>query len=118
MLIVIPDDFPAVFTESGQLDRLRAAGEVRAYTTRAADEAELVRRLEGASAVVNMRSFTVFNQEVLAACPELRLISISGTGTDNVDLEAARRHGVLVCNTPQANSDSVAEHTWALLLAL
>lgn len=118
MLTVIPDDFPAVFTESGQMDRLREVGQVEAYTHRAADEAELVRRLQGAQAVVNMRSFTRFSAEVLDQCPELRIISISGTGTDNVDLSAAAERGVLVCNTPEANSDSVAEHTWALLLAL
>lgn len=118
MRIVIPDDFPAVFTLSRQMDRLRALGEVEGFTDRAEDDAELVRRLAGAAAVVNMRSFTRFSEVVLAACPDLRLISISGTGTDNVDLGAATRRGILVCNTPEANSDSVAEHTWALLLAL
>src|SRR5262249_48624073 len=66
----------------------------------------------------NMRAFSRFTEAVLAACPELRVIAVSGTGTDNIDLEAAARHGVIVCNTPAANSDSVAEHTWALLLAL
>lgn len=118
MLTVIPDDFPAVFSLSDQMERLREVGEVRAYPSRAEDEAELARRLEGAAAVVNMRSFTRFTESLCAACPELRLISISGTGTDNIDLAAAARRGVLVCNTPEANSDSVAEHTWALLLAL
>jgi phosphoglycerate dehydrogenase-like enzyme len=115
---VIPDDYPPVFSLSAQMDRLREVGEARAYTTRAEDDAELVRRLAGAQAVVNMRSFTRFSAEVFAACPELRIISISGTGTDNVDLEAAAQQGILVCNTPEANSDSVAEHTWALLLGL
>ncbi len=118
MLVVIPDDYPPVFSTSPQMERLRGVGDVRAYTTAAADEAELVERLRDAAAVINMRSFTRFSESALAACPALRLISISGTGTDNVDLEAATRHGVLVCNTPEANSDSVAEHTWALLLGL
>ena len=118
MKTVVPDDFPALFGLSDQVDRLRRLGEVEVFTTRAESEAELVRRLSGAAAVVNMRSFTRFTAEVLAQCPELRLISISGTGTDNVDLAAARAGGILVCNTPEANSDSVAEHTWALLLAL
>jgi phosphoglycerate dehydrogenase-like enzyme len=118
MLTVIPDDFPPLFTESAQMDRLRALGEVRAWNTPAVGEEELVERLRGARAVVNMRSFTRFSGAVLRACPDLRLLSISGTGTDNVDLAAADALGVLVCNTPEANSDSVAEHTWALLLAL
>jgi D-3-phosphoglycerate dehydrogenase len=100
------------------MDRLREAGEVEAFTTRAEGVDELLRRLRGAQAVVNMRAFTRFTEEVFEACPELKIISISGTGTDNVDLGAATRHGVLVCNTPEANSDSVAEHTWALLMAL
>ena len=65
-----------------------------------------------------MRPFTRFSAEVLSRCPELRLISISGTGTDNVGLPTARERGILVCNTPEANRNSVAEHTWALLLAL
>lgn len=115
---VVPDDFPPVFCESGQMERLRALGPAEVFTTRSADESELIGRLRGAQAVVNMRSFTRFTDDVFAACPGLRIISISGTGTDNVDLEAAARRGVLVCNTPEANSDSVAEHTWALLLAL
>lgn len=118
MRTVIPDDFPVLFTASDQMARLEALGEVVGYNTRAQSAEELIGRLQGASAVVNMRSFTRFTAEVLGACPELRLISISGTGTDNVDLEAAARHGILVCNTPAANSVSVAEHTWALLLAL
>lgn len=118
MFTVIPDDFPPVFVHSDQMERLRGVGQVEVYTTRAQSVEELVRRLNGAQAAVNMRSFTRFTREVLAACPELRVISISGTGTDNVDLLAASELGILVCNTPEANSDSVAEHTWALLLAL
>jgi phosphoglycerate dehydrogenase-like enzyme len=118
LLTVVPDDFPPLFVHSPEVERLQAVGKVEVFTTRAADSAEVVRRLEGARAAVNMRSFTRFTAEVLEACPHLRLLSISGTGTDNVELEAASRLGILVCNTPEANSDSVAEHAWALLLAL
>jgi phosphoglycerate dehydrogenase-like enzyme len=45
-------------------------------------------------------------------------VSIWGTGTDNVDLDAAGRHGVTVTNTPGVNAFAVAEHTLALMLAL
>ena len=54
----------------------------------------------------------------LAECPALKVISRSGVGVDNVDVEAATKRGVLVLNTPQANTLSVAEHTLALILAL
>ena len=46
------------------------------------------------------------------------MISIWGTGTDNVDLAAARDLGITVTNTPGANALSVAEHTLAILLSL
>jgi D-3-phosphoglycerate dehydrogenase len=58
------------------------------------------------------------SRTVLKACPHLGLISVWGTGTDNVDLEAAAKLGVTVTNTPGANALSVAEHTMAVLLAL
>lgn len=54
----------------------------------------------------------------LEGCPLLKVISRTGVGVDNVDVEAASRRGILVLNTPQANTLSVAEHTMALILAL
>ena len=55
---------------------------------------------------------------VFAAAPRLRAIARYGVGTDSVDLDAARRHGVTVTNTPGANTIAVAELTLALILAL
>lgn len=56
-------------------------------------------------------------EEHLAAAPRLRLLARYGVGTDSVDLEAARRRGVAVTNTPGANSVAVAEHALSLMLA-
>lgn len=53
----------------------------------------------------------------LDAAPDLRLIARYGTGTDNVDLQAAAERRVLVTNTPGANTEAVADHTLALMLA-
>ena len=64
--------------------------------------------------MVNIRSSSRFGEAVFAACPRLRLISIWGTGTDNVDLAAAARHGITVTNTPGVAAHSVAEHALAL----
>src|SRR5262249_54854362 len=51
-------------------------------------------------------------------CRELTMVSVWGTGTDNIDLEAAGRRGITVCNTPGVNAFAVAEHTLALMLAV
>jgi glycerate dehydrogenase len=56
--------------------------------------------------------------ELLMALPRLKLISISATGVDNVDLESARRHGIAVCNVSGYAVKSVPEHVFAVLLAL
>lgn len=53
----------------------------------------------------------------LAAAPRLRIVARYGVGVDAVDLAAAARRGVVVTNTPGANSGAVADHTIALILA-
>lgn len=65
-----------------------------------------------------VRSATTIDADVIAAASNLKVIGRAGVGLDNVDIEAATRHGVVVCNAPQSNIISAAEHTVALLLAL
>jgi D-3-phosphoglycerate dehydrogenase len=115
---VIPDDAPPVYQGHPEAERLRQHGEVVIYGTKAASEEELIERLRGASVVINVRAYSVFTERVVAALPELRLVSILGTGTDNFDLPACSRHGVVVTNTPGASTVSVAELTLALLLSV
>jgi lactate dehydrogenase-like 2-hydroxyacid dehydrogenase len=57
-------------------------------------------------------------EEIIAAAPNLKLIGRAGTGVDNIDVVAATNRGILVMNTPGANTVSAAEHTVALLLAV
>ena len=117
-LIVVPDDFPSVFEGTPAHERARRLGEVRVFTARGADdEAELIRRNDRARVAINIRAHARFTEAVFAACKSLELVSIWGTGTDNVDLDAAGRHGVTVCNTPGVNARAVAEHALALMLA-
>ena len=65
-----------------------------------------------------VRSATKVNRELLEKATKLRVIGRAGVGVDNVDMEAATNRGVLVMNTPGGNAVSVAEHTFALMLAL
>jgi phosphoglycerate dehydrogenase-like enzyme len=59
-----------------------------------------------------------YDATVLDACPHLRLIARTGIGVDNIDLDAATARGVVVTNTPDGPTESTAEHTVAMLLAL
>ena len=56
--------------------------------------------------------------ELLAACPDLRLVATRSTGFDHVDLAACAARGVAVANVPTYGENTVAEHTFALILAL
>jgi len=79
--------------------------------------AELAKDLADADALV-VRSATQVDAKLIAAAPRLRVIARAGTGVDNVDVSAATDRGIVVMNAPGANSVSVAEHAWALMLAL
>jgi len=118
-LIVVPDDFPSIFKGTAAEKRCARLGETRVYSERGADdEAELTRRLAGARAAINIRAHARFTDRVFAASPELKMVSIWGTGTDNIDLDSAVRRGVTVSNTPGVNANAVAEHAIALMLAV
>lgn len=119
MTISVPDDFPSVFEGTPAHERCAALGETRVYTARGADdERELIDRIGDARVVINIRAHARFTESVFAACRRLKMVSIWGTGTDNVDLDAAGRRGITVSNTPDVNAFAVAEHALALMLAV
>ena len=79
------------------------------------DREELLQIAPDISGVIS--GCEVWDEETISAAPNLKIIVKFGTGVDNIDLEAAKRHGVQVANCPGLNSISVAEQTFALLLA-
>jgi D-3-phosphoglycerate dehydrogenase / 2-oxoglutarate reductase len=118
-VIVVPDDFPSVFEGSAAHERLKKAGDVAVFTERGAEnEQELIRRIGRAKVAINIRAHARFTDGVFSACPALKLVSVWGTGTDNIDLNAAGMRGVTVCNTPGVNAFAVAEHALTLMLAV
>ena len=78
---------------------------------------DLLTALKGVQGLL-VRSATKVTAEVLAGAPDLRVVVRAGTGLDNVDRAAADARGVVVRNTPDANTLSVAEITFGMLLAL
>ncbi|MBI9109126.1 MAG: hydroxyacid dehydrogenase [Spirochaetales bacterium] len=67
---------------------------------------------------VLVRTATKLGRQTLSSAGKMKLISRTGTGVDNVDVESATDNGIIVCNTPSANTKSVAEHTVTLMFSL
>src|SRR5215471_2171579 len=80
-------------------------------------EAELLPLVADATALV-VRSETKVTQKVIEAAPKLRVVGRAGVGVDNVDVDAATQHGVVVMNTPGGNTTTTAELSFAMILAL
>ena len=98
---------------AGIEDILTKAGHSLVKLEKYADQSELVAAVADVQALI-IRSDKV-TAEVLDAAPELKIVVRAGAGFDNVDLEAATAHGVVVMNTPGQNSNAVAELAIAMM---
>lgn len=79
-------------------------------------EDEVIRAAREATALVIQSA--AITERVLAALPNLRIVSVPGIGVDTINIEAARRHGVWVAHVPDGNITEVACHAVAMALAL
>lgn len=90
-------------------------GEVVVYPRTSTTE-ETVERLQGADVLlVNKVPIT---EDVLTACPDLKLICVLATGYNVVDCAAARKRGIPVCNVPDYSTNAVSQFTYSLLLEI
>ena len=80
------------------------------------EDDQIAERIAGAGIVLGNK--VLISEALFAGAPDMRFIGLTATGTDNVDLEAAKRHGVAVANIRGYCSQSVAEHVFACLLNL
>ena len=79
-------------------------------------EAELCKKIGGFDALM-VRSATKVTKAVLDAADSLKVIGRAGVGVDNIDVQEATSRGIMVINSPQGNTISAAEHTFALILS-
>ena len=91
-----------------------AAGGFTSYPRTAASEVS--ERLQGQQVVITNK--VVIDRALMQANPQLKLILIAATGTNNVDLQAAREQGIVVCNCQAYGTPAVAQHTLMLMLVL
>ncbi len=79
---------------------------------------EQVRAIIGNYTALIVRSETRVTDDILAAATNLKIVGRAGVGVDNIDIEAATRHGIMVVNSPTGNIIAAAEHTIGMLMAL
>lgn len=111
--IVVLDGYVA---NSGDLSwgGFEALGNLQVYER--TNPSQLIDRCRGAVAVFVNK--VVIDADTIALLPDLRFIGVLATGYNNVDLLAARRAGITVCNVPAYSTSSVAQTVFALLFAI
>jgi glycerate dehydrogenase len=107
-------DYDTVSNGDLDLKQLReAAGDLILYES---SETKIAERIQGADvALLNKLELT---RAVLSGAPRLKLVALAATGTNNVDLSAARELGIAVCNVRAYCTASVVQHVWGLILSL
>ncbi len=110
--ILITDDLG-----TAGLALLDQATDVQFEVVRLPDRQQLLERIGAYDAIIT-RSGTPLTAEIFQAATRLKIAGRAGVGLDNVDIDAATQRGILVINTPEANTLAATEMTMALLLAL
>ena len=103
---------------SSVIAKLSATADVDVYTGEAAIPAEELRaRVAGKDALVSLLTDAV-DRAVIDAAPTLKAIANVAVGYNNIDVPYARARGIVVTNTPDVLTESVADFTWAMILAI
>ena len=77
---------------------------------------ETLARIRGADIVITNK--VVISAEAFAENPQLKLVAVTATGVNNVDVEAAKQNGAAVCNIRAYGNESVAEHAFMMMITL
>lgn len=96
------------------LDGFRKFGQVSIYETTSPEK--VVERIKDQEIIVTNK--VLLHEANLKQAPKVRLICLAATGVNNVDLEYVRKHGIAVTNVAGYSTDSVVQHTFALLFYL
>lgn len=116
MIIAIPDDYHGLVSQLDCFATL-AGHEVRILRDAAPPLDTLVSNLRDAEVIVPIRERTRYSRELIARLPRLKHISQTGRSVHHVDVAACTERGIVITAGTQASPYTVAEHTWALILA-
>ena len=111
--VLIADFLDETSIESGVLGDI-----AELVMARAMEESQLGPRLPQADAIMVFHDLSILGEASFARAARCRGVVRAGVGYNNVDLEAATRHGVVVCNVPDYGTEEVADHAIMFLLAI
>ncbi len=117
---ILQADFKIVFLDSETLGddidlmKLKKLGAVTIYHQ--TDKDEIKSRIQNANVVITNKHY--LGEEELKDALQLKLICVTATGVNNIDLEYCKKAGITVCNVKGYSTNAVAQHTFALLLDL
>lgn len=109
---------PFCIFDSGPMEKLKEEG-INIIDMRGSgiDDPKFIEALKGVDAVLCGNDLLV-NDAMLDMAPRLKAVAKMGVGLDTVDIKAASNHNAIVFNTPGANNQAVADHTFGLILSL
>jgi phosphoglycerate dehydrogenase-like enzyme len=108
----------ADFIEDATIELTVFGDSARLVMAKAMFEADLADHLPEADALLLFHDIEIIGEATFTRAPKLKCVVRAGVGYNNVDLRAAARHGVIVCNVPDYGTEEVADHAIMLLLAL
>src|SRR5690348_6406637 len=113
MKIVVTDGY-ALNPGDMSWEPVRKYGDLEIYNR--TSPTEILERCMGADIILSNK--TEFNKDIIDRLHNVKLISVLATGYNVIDINATKNKGIVVCNVPAYGTDSVAQHTFALILEI
>ena len=115
--VAILDDYQNAFKQIVDTQKYKEKYDFKIFNDPFLSESDAIVALETFEAIFIMRERTPITKSLINALPKLKYIMTSGMRNNSIDLEEAKKRGVIVCGT-DINSNPAAEITWALILGL
>ena len=115
--VAVLDDYQNAFEEVVDTEKFKNKFDFKIFNEAFNDEDDTIEALEEFEALFIMRERTPITKNLLENLPNLKYIMTSGMRNNSINLEVAKKKGILVCGT-EINSNPAAEVTWALILGL
>ena len=115
--VAVLDDYQNAFEEVVDTEKFKNKFDFKIFNEAFNDEDDTIEALEEFEALFIMRERTPITKNLLENLPKLKYIMTSGMRNNSINLEVAKKKGILVCGT-EINSNPAAEITWTLILGL